>query len=125
MCTTTEAIHIHVESCRSCASKCVKKVEMLRRGGGTGGGIRAFEREYRVGEVLGKGGFGKVYAGVRRADGLGVAIKHVARNKVTDWAVVAGKRVPMELKLLHSVQGWKFMSWSHGQELGLNKQAGF
>jgi serine/threonine protein kinase len=63
-----------------------------------------FEREYGVGEVIGQGGFGKVYAGVRRRDGLSVAIKHVAKNKVTDWAYVNGKRVPMELKLLLSVQ---------------------
>jgi serine/threonine protein kinase len=64
-----------------------------------------FEREYGVGEVIGQGGFGKVYAGIRRRDGLGVAIKHVAKNKVTDWAYVNGQRVPMELKLLLSVQG--------------------
>jgi len=63
-----------------------------------------FERAYRVGDVLGKGGFGTVYAGKRTRDGKSVAIKHVARNKVTDWAVYGGRRVPMELKLLHSVQ---------------------
>merc|ERR1711962_1261543 len=63
-----------------------------------------FEEAYRVGAVLGKGGFGIVYAGVRTKDKREVAIKHVARNKVEHWANLNGKRVPLELKLLHSVQ---------------------
>jgi len=63
-----------------------------------------FERAYRVGEVLGKGGFGTVYAGTRLRDGKQVAIKHVAKAKVTDWSEMDGKRVPQELKLLQSVQ---------------------
>jgi len=63
-----------------------------------------FEDAYRVGDVLGKGGFGVVYTGLRVRDKREVAIKHVARNKVMEWASLNGRRVPLELKLLHTVQ---------------------
>lgn len=64
----------------------------------------SFERAYRVGDILGKGGFGTVYSGIRNRDGRQVAIKHVARVKVTDWDLLNGRRVPLELKLLSQVQ---------------------
>ena len=49
---------------------------------------RKFEDVYKVGPVLGKGGFGIVYAGIRNRDGLQVAIKHIAKAKIKDWGQV-------------------------------------
>ncbi|XP_065349966.1 serine/threonine-protein kinase pim-3-like [Cloeon dipterum] len=61
-----------------------------------------FDRLYRVGPCLGKGGFGVVYAGLRN-DNLPVAIKHISKQKISDMVLMGHQRVPMEVYLLSKV----------------------
>ena len=70
----------------------------VNMGTGQEGKRVAFERAYRVGKVLGKGGFGTVYAGVRVRDSRLVAIKHVARGKVTEWDEVRPSTICLTTK---------------------------
>ncbi|KAM4637435.1 LOW QUALITY PROTEIN: serine/threonine-protein kinase pim-1-like, partial [Amazona ochrocephala] len=90
------------------------------------------EQRYRAGALLGKGGFGSVYAGVRLADnapvrggagggagtgraegsaqpsaalGLQVAMKRVARERISSWGErPSGTRIPMEIAMLKKVR---------------------
>ncbi|KAM4609756.1 serine/threonine-protein kinase pim-2 [Polymixia lowei] len=72
-------------------------------------GKEPFESQYRCGSLLGSGGFGSVFAGQRKSDGLQVAIKHISSDKVQQWARLPGEvsPVPMEIALLLRLGGAK------------------
>ncbi|KAF4072564.1 hypothetical protein AMELA_G00264370 [Ameiurus melas] len=67
----------------------------------------SFEKQYKLGALLGSGGFGSVFSGQRVSDGLQVAIKQVCHDRVQQWAGLDGESstVPMEVALLLQLGG--------------------
>nr|XP_041569117.1 serine/threonine-protein kinase pim-1 isoform X2 [Taeniopygia guttata]XP_041569118.1 serine/threonine-protein kinase pim-1 isoform X2 [Taeniopygia guttata] len=64
----------------------------------------ALQQRYRVGSLLGRGGFGSVFAATRLSDGAPVAIKRVPRNRVRHWDELPdGTSAPLEIVLLDKV----------------------
>ncbi|KAM4756026.1 serine/threonine-protein kinase pim-1-like [Cyanocitta cristata] len=52
----------------------------------------ALQERYRLGSLLGSGGFGSVFSGTRLADGAPVAIKCVPRDRVRHWGELVSER---------------------------------
>ncbi|XP_057900741.1 serine/threonine-protein kinase pim-1-like [Melospiza georgiana] len=64
----------------------------------------ALLERYRLGSLLGRGGFGRVFAATRISDGAPVAIKRVPRNRVRHWGELPdGTSAPLEVVLLAKV----------------------
>ncbi|XP_073778637.1 serine/threonine-protein kinase pim-3-like isoform X1 [Danio rerio] len=65
---------------------------------------RSRRDEYVKGPLLGRGGFGSVFAGIRRSDGLPVAIKYVSKDRTQRRLRVDGQgRLPLEVALMTRV----------------------
>jgi len=62
---------------------------------------RDFNALYKLGGVLGKGGFGVVYAAVRKSDKLQVAVKEVYKAKIIKKT--ADGKIPLEVALMQQV----------------------
>ncbi|RXG62132.1 Serine/threonine-protein kinase pim-1, partial [Armadillidium vulgare] len=74
-----------------------------------------FDYQYRLGKVLGEGGFGRVYAGVRIRDNLPVAIKQVSRSRIPSLTMVSTRQYsPPEWILQHEYPGIPATVWSLG-----------
>ncbi|XP_037981921.1 serine/threonine-protein kinase pim-1-like [Motacilla alba alba] len=64
----------------------------------------ALQERYRVGSLLGRGGFGSVCSGTRLSDGAPVAIKRVPRDRIRHWGELPdGSSAPLEIVLLAKV----------------------
>ncbi|XP_064263057.1 serine/threonine-protein kinase pim-1-like [Passer domesticus] len=58
------------------------------------------KERYRLGSLLGRGGFGSVFAATRLSDGAPVAIKRVPQNRVHHWGELPdGTSAPLEIVL--------------------------
>ncbi|XP_037981896.1 LOW QUALITY PROTEIN: serine/threonine-protein kinase pim-1-like [Motacilla alba alba] len=65
---------------------------------------RGLKEQYRLGSLLGRGGFGSVFAATRLSDGAPVAIKRVPRKRVQHWGELPdGTSAPLEIVLLAKV----------------------
>ncbi|XP_053857707.1 serine/threonine-protein kinase pim-1-like [Vidua macroura] len=65
---------------------------------------QGLKEQYRLGSLLGRGGFGSVFAATRLSDGAPVAIKRVPQNRVLHWGELPdGTSAPLEVVLLAKV----------------------
>lgn len=62
-----------------------------------------FETQYNIGSVLGSGGFGTVYAGTRKDNATKVAVKVVAKKRITNFVKFQGHQFPLEVYLMRRV----------------------
>jgi proto-oncogene serine/threonine-protein kinase Pim-2 len=69
--------------------------------GRLGSDIQGFQSQYKIQGILGKGGFGTVHAGIRKSDGLPVAVKEVPKERIIAYS--SDSQLPLEVALMQQV----------------------
>merc|ERR1719348_1310984 len=59
------------------------------------------EDQYEIGSVIGKGGYGTIYKGVRKFDDKKVILKHVSKTRAI---LTRDKNVPLEVSILENLK---------------------
>ena len=80
------SIEIAEEAFEDCTESCCQNIKTAEDTDLFSSG--SLEDNYEVETVLGAGGYGIVYAGERKKDKVKVAIKHIAKAKVTCMEMV-------------------------------------
>ena len=62
-------------------------------------GSQQFRGQYKIDQILGRGGFGTVHSAVRKCDGMKVAVKEVTKDQM----IAVQDNVPLEIVLLQQV----------------------
>ena len=65
--------------------------------------MHRYGQKYQILPLIGTGGFGYVYAGEKRIDGLPVALKYIKSDRILNWSDLNGRRVPLEVKMMDHV----------------------
>ncbi|KAM6996734.1 serine/threonine-protein kinase pim-1-like [Passerculus sandwichensis] len=90
-------------SCVCCHQNCLY-ASQWRHKDLKGKAQEALQERYRLGSLLGRGGFGSVFAATRLSDGAPVAIKRVPRDRIRHWGELPdGTSAPLEIVLLAKV----------------------
>ncbi|RXG57980.1 Serine/threonine-protein kinase pim-1 [Armadillidium vulgare] len=69
------------------------------------------EKGKKESKVLGEGGFGTVYSGVRVRDGTPVAIKEIKKDKIPAWETVIPLEISLLLRVAHIPSVAKLLAW--------------
>lgn len=60
--------------------------------------------KYKIGNEIARGSFGKVVRGTNKENQRDVAIKLIKKEKIRDWEVIQGNKIPQEVGILYKLK---------------------